>query len=409
VWSSLRTTIDLFRTQKVRFLLTVSGIVVGVASLVIMASLLVVGQAILQESSSEASGDDVITISNDWNALSNNPDAEKLNRLDQAAIQQSTLLPEGSTVTATYGMRNRKASFNQKDYEPFTIGIGPETLGVFKLSIATGRGFTDDDYASARRVVVLGAEALDKEAKPGDVVRVEGAPYTVIGILAKKAEMGPGGPWSWNQRLLFPQTTYELNFDPSRRPSNIVVKVATPPAYVGLVKDYVLATRTVIDSILMRNRSVKSYEFQGVSDDSSTEELIMNTIQALLYLTTVFSMIVGGINIMNIMLVTVAERTREIGLRRAVGATRRNILEQFLSETVMITLVGAVMGLTIAIATLAVGTWALDKWVTPWPFQIEWWSVGLEIGFSSVIGLVFGIYPAWRASQLDPVEALRSD
>lgn len=409
MFASLRTTIDLFRTQKIRFLLTVSGIVVGVASLVLMASLLVVGQGILQSSSSEATGDDVITIQNDWESLQNHPEAQRLTRNDQGAIAESTLLPEGSTVTAVYGMRNRKASFKEKDYDPFTIGIGKETLEVFKLSVATGRGFTDDDYAQARRVVILGAEALNKEAKPGDVVRVEGAPYTIIGILAKKAEMGPGGPWGWNQRLLFPEHTYEVNFDPSRRPSNIVVKVAPPVVLTGLMKDYVLATRTVIDSILMRSRSVKSYEFEGVSDDSGTEELIMGTIQALLYLTTLFSMIVGGINIMNIMLVTVAERTREIGLRRAVGATRRNILQQFLSETVMITMVGATMGLLLALGALAIGTWALTKWVTPWPFQIEWWSVGLGIGFSSIIGLVFGIYPAWRASQLDPVEALRSD
>lgn len=409
VATSLSATLDLFRTQKVRFMLTVSGIVVGVASLVIMASLLEVGQNILQSSSAEATGDDVITVQNDWDSLQNHPDAERLRHTDQEAIERSTLLPEGSNVTATYGMRDRKARFKEKDYEPYTIGIGPETLGVYNLAVEKGPGFSASDYAEARRVVVLGAKALDGTGAPGDVVRVEGRPYVVVGVLAEKADMGPGGPWSWNQRLLFPERTYQLNFDPSRRPTNIVVKVATPVGYTGLVKDYVLATRNVLDAILMRDRSVKSYRFEGVSDDSGTEALIMNTIQALLYLTTVFSMIVGGINIMNIMLVTVVERTREIGLRRAVGATRGDILQQFIAETVMITLVGAVIGLLFAFGTLGIGTWALTRWVTPWPFQVEGWSVGLGLLFSSVIGLTFGIYPAWRASQLDPVEALRSD
>ncbi len=409
VATSLSATLDLFRTQKVRFMLTVSGIVVGVASLVVMASLLEVGQNILQSSSAQATGDDVITVQNDWDSLQNHPDAERLRHSDQEAIARSTLLPAGSSVTATYGMRDRKARFKEKDFEPYTIGIGPETLGVYNLHVEKGHDFSTSDHDEARKVVILGAKALDGLATPGDVVRVEGEPYLIVGILAEKADMGPGGPWSWNQRLLFPERTYRLNFDPSRRPSNIVVKVATPVAFAGKVKDYVLATRNVLDAILMRDRSVKSYEFEGVSDDSGTEALIVNTIQALLYLTTVFSMIVGGINIMNIMLVTVVERTREIGLRRAVGATRGDILQQFISETVMITLVGAVIGLVSAFGMLGVGTWALTKWLTPWPYQVEWWSVALGLLFSSVIGLTFGIYPAWRASQLDPVEALRSD
>ncbi len=409
MWAALRATIETFRSEKLRFFLTVSGIIVGVGSLVIMASFLEVGQNILQETSAQATGDDVITVSNDWRQMNEHPDVRRLDQRDQDALAASTLLSEGTRVTATYGMTNRKAVYKTKEYEPFTIGVGAEAFEVYKLRIARGRLFSAEDYAGSPRVVIVGALALDGKVEVGDPLRVQGRPYTVIGVLEEKADMGPGGPWSWNQRLMFPERTYRLDFDATRRPTNIVVKVALPVGFDGVVKDFMLASQTIVDNVLMRNRTVKTYELEGVSSDDSTEMLILDTIRALLYLTTIFSMVVGGINIMNIMLVTVVERTREIGLRRALGATRGLILQQFLAETLMITLVGAVIGVVGALGVLAVGSWALTEWVTEWPFWVEPWSVVTGVLFSSVIGLGFGVYPAWRASRLDPVEALRSD
>ncbi len=403
----LAAALDLFRTQKVRFLLTVSGIIVGVASLVLMASLLEVGGRTLARASGQATGDDVITVGNDWDAINNNPDAKRIDGDDRKALAQSTLLPENATVTATYGMDMHKATHDGKEFDAITMGIGPEAFDVYQLEVARGRPFVASEYEQARRVVLVGAKVRGGTIEPGGTVRVEGSPYTVVGVMKEKPEIGPGGPWSWNNRLLFPARTYNLSFDPSERPASIVVKVTPPDSYEGMLKDYVLGVRDIVEAVLMKGRTTKSFDFEGVRDNSGTEALVFTTIHALLYLTTLFSMLVGAINIMNIMLVTVTERTREIGVRRALGATRGDIVGQFLAETIAVTLVGALVGLALALALLGLATLALNQWVTTWPFHVEAWSVVAAVALSSVIGVGFGLYPAWLASRLDPVEALR--
>jgi putative ABC transport system permease protein len=407
MWWAFLTALDLFRTQKVRFLLTVSGVVVGVGSLVVMASLLSVGKQVLRSSSAEATGDDVVTVQNDWNVVMDNPDARGLRDDDLRRLRDSTLLPADRAVTAEYGPEVKKALVDGKDLTPFTMGVGPEVFEVRKLKVERGRLFTRDEHRDLRRVVIVGAEFNDGHIAPGDVIRVERVPFVVVGVLEKKAEMGPGGDWSWNKRVLFPAATWRIHFEPLSDPRTIVVKVAPPVSYEGPLKDYVLAARDMMDVVLTRGRTVKSWRFEGVSDSSSTEVLIFRTIEALLYLTTVFSMIVGGINIMNIMLVTVAERTKEIGTRRALGASRGDILRQFLAETVMVTLLGSIIGLTGAFLIVVAGSAALTAWVAEWPVRFEAWSVVAGVVVSCGIGLVFGMYPAWRASRLDPVEALR--
>lgn len=406
----LLSAIDLFRAQKMRFLLTVSGIVVGVGSLVLLASLLSTGSRVLESQSFQAAGDDVVTVQNDWNALQNDPNAYRLRATDKDALDRSALLDE-ETISANYGMRRGiTAIYDGKEFSPFLLGASVAIFDVNRLTIAKGRGFSADEFASARRVVIVGGDVEDGKIAPGDTIRIGGGPYTVVGVLEKKAEMGPGGPWSWNRRLIVPDRTFNLNFNPSKRPQSVVVRVNPPDTYVGEVKGYALAVRGVIDAILIKeHRGSRSWEFEGVSDDSSTGEIVMMVIKILIYMTTVFSMIVGGINIMNIMLVTVAERTREIGLRRALGASRGDILRQFLAETVAVTWIGTMIGVIGAVGLIGAATLALNHWLVTWPFEVAPWAIGLGVGLATIIGLLSGMYPAWRASRLDPVEALRAD
>src|SRR5262249_18998884 len=142
-------------------------------------------------------------------------------------------------------------------------------------------------------------------------------------------------------------------------------------------------------------------------EEDAKFELILGIIRMLLLATAVLSLVVGGINIMNIMLVSVTERTREIGVRRALGASRRTILVPFLSESALVAALGGLVGVVSGLAVNRVASWGLSVWLGEWKFHIIGWSIAAGIAAAAFTGLVFGLYPAWRAARLDPAEALR--
>jgi putative ABC transport system permease protein len=398
----------LARAQKVRFLLTVSGVVVGVASLVTIASLLHVAEGVLESASSQAKGDDLVVVENDWQKLFSDPAARSLDQRDVGDLSGSTLL--GATDVAALGrMTDLKAQRDGREFSVKAMGAPPSMWSTYDLPLATGRVFTPDDDAQARDVVVVGDEVDEGRLHVGDAFRVSGRTVTVIGVLEHKPQMGPGGEWGWNNRVLFPMRTFRISFDPGDDVASIAVRRRAPAGFTEPLTVFQEQTKALVDVILSRGRDVRSFRFEGGEEEDATGELIGTIVELLLYLTTAFSMVVGGINIMNIMLVTVSERTREIGVRRALGASRGEILSQFLAETVFLTLLGAALGLLLAVATLGLATAAISQWLVPWSFHVSPWAVVTGVVFSVGVGLVFGTYPAWRASRLDPVEALRSE
>jgi putative ABC transport system permease protein len=398
----------LARSQKVRFLLTTSGVVVGVASLVTIASLLHVAESVLESASSEAKGDDLVVVENDWQELWSNPAARSLDRHDVDDLANTPML-HGADVTALGKMQDLKAQRGTREFTVKGMAAPPSVWTTYDLPLAAGRVFTADDDAEARDVVVVGAEVDEGTLAVGDELRVSGKTVIVVGLLAHKPQMGPGGPWDWNHRVLFPERTFRISFQPGDELASIAVRRPAPPDFAGELTSFQQQTRALVDVILSRNRDVRSFRFEGGEEEDATGELIGTIVELLLYLTTAFSMVVGGINIMNIMLVTVTERTREIGIRRALGASQSEILRQFLAETVFLTLLGAVMGLALAVLALGAATAAIDHWLVAWPFHVSPWAVVTGVVFSTLVGLSFGMYPAWRASRLDPVDALRSD
>ena len=279
------------------------------------------------------------------------------------------------------------------------------TTGDFSIirqwPIESGVGITDSDVRGAAKVCVLGASVVRQlfaDSDPvGQTVRIKDVPFRVVGVLAYKGGTGWGG--DQDDTVLIPLTTAQRKLMGITYVNWISVSAVSEPQ----VND---AVQQITDLLHQRHRIQA-----GESDDffirtqleaATTAESTSRVMTLLLASIAAVSLVVGGIGIMNIMLVSVTERTREIGIRRAIGARRRDILLQFLVESAILSLAGGALGVVLGVVSAA-----LISQLARWPTLIQPGAVLLAFGFASLVGLFFGFYPARRASTLDPIEALR--
>ncbi len=281
------------------------------------------------------------------------------------------------------------------------LGAEPSYLPVRDWRLARGGFFGDQEERGMARVAVLGrivASRLFGLSDPiGKFVQINHAPFRVIGILSSKGQ----SPMGMNQddMVVVPLTTLQSQIMGVTY-VGVILAAATSPDRIG-------AARREIDGILRLRHHIPpdgrpDFEIQAMSDIAKTAGRLSLILTVLLALIASISLIVGGVGILNIMLVSVRERTREIGIRMAIGARPRDILVQFLSEAAALSFFGAMAGgaggvLFLAGIHLAVG----------WPTPIPWEGLLLTVAGATLLGILFGLYPAWRASRLDPMEALR--
>jgi len=400
----LRLALDSLSSHKLRSGLTLLGIVIGVFTVVAMMGLLNGLRKSIDKQLGEL-GANVFQIQR-WPAVqfgNFSPEIQARKKLTLSHMRQlKELLPQASQVGAQIWEYGKTATANgNTDLGVQVAGGTPEFFTLTNLSIASGHGYTEAEVIAATRVAVIGANVIDSlfpgQDPIGQKLRLGRMELEVIGTIERQG----GLPIDTNpdNTVSVPISLFMELYGTSRT-VDIGVMAHEPESMKKLQDQAVAAFRKVrgLDNSKENDFEVFSNEsMRGMFDNLATVVTIASAFMCFL------SLIVGGIGVMNIMLVAVTERTREIGLRKALGARRMRILMQFVIEAVFLAAFGGAIGVALGYCASWVGQFL------KFPAQVPLWAVALGIGVSSGVGLVAGIYPAWRASRLDPAVALRDE
>ncbi len=389
------------RRNKMRSFLTMLGIIIGVAAVIAM---LAIGQGA------------EFSVQQQINALGTNvlivlPGSQQTGGLRVGAGSMTTLTEDDAfaiqkecpavSLVSPGTRAGGQVIAGNLNWATGIEGTGPDYLEIRKWSVEYGDFYTDQDVKAASKVCVLGktvADNLFPESSPvGQTIRIRNVPCKVIGVLSRKGQNAMGQ--DQDDIILAPYTTVlrRLTWYPYLR--QILVS-ATSPANIAVAQ-------TQISELLRMRHKIAPYDpddftIRNQADLAATANATTQILTILLASIASVSLLVGGIGIMNIMLVSVTERTREIGIRMSVGARGWDILTQFLIEALVLSLLGGIIGILLGVG----GSSAISK-IAKWPTIITAFSIVLSFGFSIAIGIFFGFYPARKAAQLNPIDALR--
>ena len=391
-------------SSKLRSFMSVLGNIVAVTSIIAVVSLIqglnaTVTDAIVSDVGADSFVVDRFGITRsdeDFDRVRSNP---RITMQDAEAIKKFSPLVRSVMAEST---RSGQVSFREKLLESVSIrGVSSEYVNFSSYNAERGRLLSPSEVERNRNVVLLGwgtADRLFGQANPLEkILKIEGVHFRVIGVNEKKGSIFGQ---SQDEFAVIPLGAFQKIFG-ARANIQLNVKPVSPDAVEAAMQDATVALR-----IERRLKPKQKDNFGMFTSDSilAIYHQATNGIFAVLVGVVALSLLVGGIVIMNIMLMVVTERTFEIGLRKALGAKRRDIMLQVLAESVTLSVAGGVVGTSLGFLL----AWIISK-ASPLPAAVQPWSVALGIGITAVVGVVFGVYPAMRAARLDPIEALRRE
>jgi putative ABC transport system permease protein len=402
--ASLRIALRALMVNKMRSALTMLGIIIGVGAVIAMIAVGSGAKKRIAEQIASMGSNMLIVLSGSSTSggLRFGSGTVPTLKVDDAKAI-STEIPAVKYVAPTLG-GVAQVVFGNQNWSTVINGTTPEILEIREWPLSSGRSFTQQDVDGATKVCLLGKTVVDNlfgGIDPiGQVIRIKNVPFTVIGVLAPKGQ-STGGQ-DQDDTIIIPLTTAQKRLFGMQFPG-MVRLIAVQAREPEVMKD----VENQINDLLRQRHHIQpnqdnDFSVRNLTEIMSTAQQSASVMSLLLGAIASISLIVGGIGIMNIMLVSVTERTREIGIRIAVGAKGRDILLQFLIESLVLSLIGGILGIGVGIA----GTVVLATF-TQWPtlFSIE--AIFLAFLFSGSVGVFFGFYPARKASLLNPIEALR--
>ncbi|GAA2105322.1 ABC transporter permease [Kitasatospora saccharophila] len=397
-WQMLRFAVAGLAANKVRSALTMLGVLIGVASVIL---LLAVGNgsSVAVKDSITSLGTNSLTVSSSASRGSATA-AKKLTVDDAKALATATDAPAIKSV-APVVTTSGTALYGNISYQPGQIvGTYPAYFETSNLKVGKGDYFSADDVLNSRKVAVLGSttatELFATEDPVGKKITIGGTPFTVVGVLKTKGSTGFNDP---DDVVIAPLPTVQNAFTGFGSVNQILVQASSAETTTEAQSDI---TRILMGTHAIKDASKVDFRISNQTSLLSARESTNKTFTVLLGAVAAISLLVGGIGITNIMLVTVAERTREIGIRKALGAPRAVILGQFLAESTLLSVIGAGLGVLVGIAGSHFSVVGIKPVVIPE-------SVLGAFGIAVAIGLFFGSYPANRAAALRPIDALRHE
>ena len=403
---SIKTAVNGLRTHKSRSALTILGIVIGITSIILVVSL---GQGAQNLILSQVKGLGATTVIVLPGKISFGPSTaastmnDSLKEKDLNLIKMKANVPNAKYVMPMV-VGAGQAVHGSNVYQVAVFGAGGLVPEIFNIVPDKGYFFTDDDVTSRSAVVVIGYKVkqrlFENDEALGQKIRIKNTTFKIIGVLPEK-----GSSSSFDDAVFMPYTTTQQYITGTKFYSRIVVEADAEANLRATVQDI---TNTLRDSHNITDPIKDDFTVTTSADIAKTLGTVTSALTAFLAAVAAISLIVGGVGIMNIMLVSVTERTKEIGLRKALGATDADIQTQFLLEAVILTAIGGIIGIILGSGLAFIVSLLISKFAAlDWQYSFPVGAAILGLVVSSLVGLVFGIYPARQAAKKSPMEALR--